>query len=129
MVVPGSLPMGCCALYLNKFQVENQESYDPRTGCINWLNDFAIRHDRLLVEELQRRQRRHLEVTIMYADVYHATTGFKEPVLAACCGYDGGAYRLNATVPCGSEGSSVCSDPSKKIWWDGEHTTEAEGGY
>ncbi|KAG6507613.1 hypothetical protein ZIOFF_032963 [Zingiber officinale] len=75
MVVPGSLPMGCCALYLNKFQVENQESYDPRTGCINWLNDFAIRHDRLLVEELQRRQRRHLEVTIMYADVYHATTG------------------------------------------------------
>ncbi|KAG6507615.1 sinapine esterase-like [Zingiber officinale] len=134
MVVPGSFPMGCCASYLNMFQGEKQDSYDPQTGCINWLNDFAIRHNRLLVAELQRLRRRHPEVAIMYSDVYHAAMaiyaspqdyGFEEPVLAACCGYDGGAYGLNATVPCGSEGNSVCSDPSKKIWWDGLHTTEA----
>ncbi|XP_042397328.1 sinapine esterase-like [Zingiber officinale] len=72
MVVPGSFPMGCCAVYLNIFQGEKQESYDPQTGCINWLNDFAIRHNRLLVAELQRLRRRHPEVAIMYSDVYHA---------------------------------------------------------
>ncbi|XP_074574372.1 GDSL esterase/lipase At1g28590-like [Curcuma longa] len=134
MVVPGSFPMGCCPAYLNIFQGEKQESYDPRTGCINWLNDFAIRHNRLLVEELQRLRRRHPEVAILYADVYHATMaifdspydyGFEEPVLEACCGYDGGSGRLNATVQFGDEGSSVCGDPSKKIWWDVLHTTEA----
>lgn len=121
MVVPGSFPMGCCAAYLNIFQGEKRESYDPQTGCINWLNDFAVRHNRLLMKELQRSRRQHPEVSIMYADVYHAAMaiyasphdyGFEEPVLAPCYGY-------------GDEGSSVCGDPSRRIWWDGLHTTEA----
>ncbi|XP_042397329.1 sinapine esterase-like [Zingiber officinale] len=134
MVVPGSFPMGCFAAYLNKFQEEKQESYDPRTGCLNWLNDFAILHNRLLLAELQRLRRQHPEVAIMYADVYHASMaiyasprdyGFKETVLAACCGFDGGDYKFSETVQCGGEGSSVCSDPSRQICWDGIHTTEA----
>ncbi|KAG6504208.1 hypothetical protein ZIOFF_036539 [Zingiber officinale] len=160
MVVPGSFPMGCFAAYLNKFQEEKQESYDPRTGCLNWLNDFAILHNRLLLAELQRLRRQHPEVAIMYADVYHASmaiyasprdygeltqlllikwrinlgltgcrnesdAGFKETVLAACCGFDGGDYKFSETVQCGGEGSSVCSDPSRQICWDGIHTTEA----
>lgn len=32
---------------------------------------------------------------------------------------------MNPKVACGEEGSSVCSDPSRQISWDGIHLTEA----
>lgn len=72
MVVPGNFPIGCSAAYLSLFQNEERDSYDPRTGCINWLNSFAEYHNRLLEEELRRRRRRHPDVTISYADYYQA---------------------------------------------------------
>lgn len=53
------------------------------------------------------------------------SAGFGESPLAACCGSGGGDYNLNPTAACGDEGSSVCSDPSRQISWDGIHLTEA----
>ncbi|KAG6489946.1 GDSL esterase/lipase At1g28570-like [Zingiber officinale] len=134
MVVPGNFPIGCSAAYLSRFQNEKRDSYDPRTGCIKWLNAFAEYHNRLLEEELRRLRCRHPDVIISYADYYQAAMeiyaspqdhGFGESPLAACCGSGGGDYNLNSTAGCGEEGSSVCSDPSRQISWDGLHLTEA----
>ncbi|WOK95754.1 GDSL esterase/lipase [Canna indica] len=133
MVVPGNFPVGCSAIYLTIFESERKEEYDPETGCINWLNEFAMYHNRLLRRELRRQSRRYPEVTIIYADYYEAAMpmyrspqqyGFGESALGACCG-GGGTYNCNSSAECGMEGAKVCSNPSSQISWDGIHLTEA----
>lgn len=80
MVVPGNFPIGCMAYYLTLFRSSRAEDYDPGTGCINWLNDFAMYHNRLLLKELSRQRRRHPNVTIIYGDYYQAAmTLFRYP--------------------------------------------------
>ncbi|XP_072974352.1 GDSL esterase/lipase At1g28570-like [Typha angustifolia] len=117
-VVPGNFPIGCIPSYLKKFQSQNEEDYDPQTGCIKWLNEFAEYHNKLLVEELDNLKKLYPNVTIIYADYYEAVIrifrdpnqfGFKAP-LQACCG---------------TPASSVCDDPSSYGSWDGMHPTEA----
>ena len=72
LVVPGNLPIGCLAAYLTDFQSSNQHDYDTATGCINWLNDLAKYHNRLLQKELNRIRTLHPHATIIYADYYNA---------------------------------------------------------
>ncbi|GJZ44767.1 SGNH hydrolase-type esterase domain-containing protein, partial [Tanacetum coccineum] len=43
LVVPGNFPIGCNSAYLTLF-VSQKEIYDPTTGCLIRLNEFAEYH-------------------------------------------------------------------------------------
>jgi lysophospholipase L1-like esterase len=51
-------------------------------------------------------------------------TSDKNEILKACCGSNA-PYNVDVKKPCGTPGTTVCSDPSKQINWDGAHLTEA----
>lgn len=51
-------------------------------------------------------------------------TSDKNEILKACCASNG-PYNVNPKTPCGVLGTTICSDPSKQINWDGAHLTEA----
>nr|CAD1824008.1 unnamed protein product [Ananas comosus var. bracteatus] len=96
LVVPGNFPMGCVPTYLIEFQSPKEEDYDPQTGCLKQLNEFAEYHNRQLLNELDKLQRLHPHATIIYADYYGPSMnvyrspeqfGIKAP-LNACCGSD-----------------------------------------
>ncbi|KAG1346438.1 GDSL esterase/lipase [Cocos nucifera] len=132
LVVPGIFPLGCVSAYLTIHQSQRKEDYDPRTGCIKWLNEFSEYHNNLLKTELDRLRGLHPYTTIIYADYYEAAMDiYRHPLkygfvatLAACCG-GGGRYNFNLAVMCGAPGDTVCSDPSKHVCWDGMHLTDA----
>lgn len=133
LVVPGIVPSGCVSMYLTVFQSQKKEDYDPQTGCIKWVNEFSEHHNRLLSEELDRLRRLHPHVTIINANYYEALMsifrspqkfGFKKAPLDACCGGDG-PYHLNLSLRCGDPMTTVCQDPSRYVFWDGTHLTEA----
>jgi lysophospholipase L1-like esterase len=48
----------------------------------------------------------------------------KSKTLEACCGA-GGPHNFDPRSGCGSPNSTICSNPSKLINWDGIHFTEA----
>ncbi|XP_072997646.1 GDSL esterase/lipase At2g27360-like isoform X1 [Typha latifolia] len=133
VVVPGNFPLGCVPGYLVLFQSNNSIDYDPETNCINWLNEFSQYHNNALQVQLEKLRQLHPNVTIIYGDYYAATMrittsplyyGFGDTPLMACCG-GGGTYNTNFLIRCGDNGSTVCSDLSKFISWDGLHLTEA----
>ncbi|THU62580.1 hypothetical protein C4D60_Mb01t06610 [Musa balbisiana] len=133
LLVPGITPLGCNSAYLTYYRTHQAEDYDSTTGCLKWLNEFSMYHNGLLQAELQRLQQLHPHATIIYADYYGASMsifsnpnafGFGEEPLVACCG-GGGPYNYNFSRQCGSEGSTVCGDPSRYVHWDGLHMTEA----
>ncbi|KAG6538373.1 hypothetical protein ZIOFF_003489 [Zingiber officinale] len=113
--VAGIYPIGCSATYLTVFQ----QDLGPKTGCVEWVNDLARRHNLQLQLELNRLRRTHRHSKISYADYYGpmmhlykhpGTFGVREK-LAACCGGEG-PYNFSLSISCGSPGSSLCSDPS-----------------
>ncbi|XP_078153554.1 GDSL esterase/lipase At2g27360-like [Carex rostrata] len=133
LVVPGNFPIGCAPVYLMQYETNKPEDYDPKTGCINRLNNFSIHHNTLLQEEIKKQRQLHPKAKIIYADYYGALLnvyqhakdlGFKTP-LQACCGYEGSKYHFSYAHGCGDKQSSVCVDPSKALSWDGIHLTEA----
>ncbi|KAL5698010.1 acetylajmaline esterase [Ranunculus cassubicifolius] len=132
LLVPGNLPIGCSASYLRVLQSNNENDYDPSTGCLNWLNEFSQYHNQLLQSALNQLRDQYPHATIIYADYYNAAMeiyqspkrfGFSNTI-SACCG-GGGPYNYNVTAVCGFEGSSACSDASSYVSWDGVHLTEA----
>jgi phospholipase/lecithinase/hemolysin len=72
LVAPGNFPIGCLPKYLLAFQGDKEEDYEPKTGCIKRLNEFARYHNKLLIEELEKLRKLHPSVTIIYADYYGA---------------------------------------------------------
>lgn len=73
LVVPGNFPIGCSAAYLTTFIINaTVEDYDPQTGCLNWLNNFAMQHNTVLQTALARIQESHPHANIIYADYYNA---------------------------------------------------------
>ena len=76
LMVPGNFPIGCLAAYLTMFKSLNQNDYDPKTGCIDWLNEFATHHNNLLQSELNRIQEENPTTKIIYADYYNAAMRF-----------------------------------------------------
>ncbi|CAB4306597.1 unnamed protein product [Prunus armeniaca] len=133
ILVPGNNPIGCLPTYLSKFESSDKSQYDPSTGCLKWLNEFAQYHNGQLQIELSRIRRLHPQVTIVYADYYNALLqlyqsphqfGFTGETSKACCG-GGGPYNFNSSVQCGNAGATVCENPSQFINWDGMHSTEA----
>lgn len=75
-MVPGYLPIGCSAAYLTQLSSPNKKDYDPLTGCLNWLNKFAQKHNKMLRLELNRIQQLYPHTTIIYADFYNAAMPF-----------------------------------------------------
>ncbi|BBH00963.1 GDSL esterase/lipase [Prunus dulcis] len=47
-------PIGCLPTYLSKFETSDKNQYDPSTGCLKWLNEFAQYHNEQLQIELSR---------------------------------------------------------------------------
>ncbi|KAJ1284546.1 hypothetical protein BS78_03G212400 [Paspalum vaginatum] len=132
LVVPGNLPIGCIPSYLLAFQSDENEDYEPDTGCIRWLNEFARYHNKLLIEELEKLRKLHPGVTITYADYYGAAMevfvspeqyGIDYP-LVACCGA-GEPYGVSPNVRCGLGAYRLCRNPEKYGSWDGLHPSEA----
>lgn len=133
IIVPGNFPIGCFPVYLTQFKSDDETYYDPKTGCINWLNEFSRYHNGLLEKELNRIRELHPHISIIYADYYNAALqffdspyefGFGKGVLNACCG-GGGVYNYNASVLCSFPSATCCEDPSLYVSWDGVHLTEA----
>ncbi|XP_019175949.1 PREDICTED: GDSL esterase/lipase At1g28590-like [Ipomoea nil] len=132
LVVPGNLPIGCSPSYLTEFMSSNDSYYDSKTGCLNWLNEFAEYHNKLLQETLNRLRELHPHATIIYADYYNAAMEFYNSprkfgfnsTISACCGV-GGPYNYNSNVGCKLPESTVCEHPSSYVSWDGVHLTEA----
>lgn len=135
LLVPGNFPIGCNPMYLTHFKSsqDKENYYDKRTGCINWLNDFAEYFNSKLVEELETLRLLHPYANIIYADYYNAGMsiyassnpfGYGAVPLQACCG-GGGLYNINLSAPCGTKNANVCSEPWKYANWDGPHFTEA----
>ncbi|CAN8304000.1 unnamed protein product [Cochlearia groenlandica] len=132
-LVPGNFPIGCSAAYLTLFQTEKEEKHDPFTGCLTWLNEFAMYHNEQLKRELKILRKLYPYVNIIYADYYNSLYRFyKDPSkyglintpLPACCGL-GEPYNYSFSRNCGSKGVECCNDPSKHVNWDGIHMTEA----
>ncbi|KAH0868279.1 LOW QUALITY PROTEIN: hypothetical protein HID58_075301 [Brassica napus] len=119
-LVPGEFPLGCSVIYLTLYKTSNKEAYDS-SGCLKWLNEFAVYHDDQLQAELNKLRKLYPHVNIIYADYYNALLrlsqeptkfGFIDKRLPACCGF-------------GGQGMECCSDPSKYVSWDSVHMTEA----
>ncbi|WVZ58792.1 hypothetical protein U9M48_009022, partial [Paspalum notatum var. saurae] len=135
VVVPGSIPIGCEPAMLMFYQGQlDAAGYDPETGCITWLNDFARLHNRALRNMIRGLRRAHPATSIVYADLYRPVTnlivspgryGFRDMPLDVCCGGGGGGGAYHFEVSCGAAGTKTCPDPSAYISWDGVHFTEA----
>ncbi|XP_051200095.1 GDSL esterase/lipase At5g45910-like [Lolium perenne] len=133
IVVPGTLPIGCYALYLTMLPSVNKSDYDEH-GCLRPLNDLAVYHNTLLQDRLGGVRARHgSAVRVMYADFYtHAADMLRDPprfgfttAVTACCGAGGGAYNYEFDARCGMKGATACKDPWRHESWDGVHPTEA----
>ncbi|WVZ72811.1 hypothetical protein U9M48_021213 [Paspalum notatum var. saurae] len=136
VVVPGIPPLGCQPPNLAMFPSSDPAGYDPRTGCLNQLNDLSVYHNSLLQEAIGDVQTKHRNVKVIYADFFTPIVqivespeklGFTRDILRACCG-GGGKYNFNISAGCGMPGSTVCQDPSAYLYWDG-HFTEAAYRY
>ncbi|XP_073157111.1 GDSL esterase/lipase At1g28570-like [Henckelia pumila] len=134
ILVPGNFPIGCFPGFLKMSNSDNYKnsSYDPKTGCVNWLNELSRHHNELLQKELNRVQDLHPHVSIIYADYYNALLkiylsprefGIGKGMLSACCG-GGGPFNFNKSALCGFPLAKSCEDPSLYISWDGLHLTE-----
>ncbi|KAL1537803.1 acetylajmaline esterase [Salvia divinorum] len=127
LMVPGNLPIGCSATYLSQFKSSNKSDYNPKTGCLNWLNEFAQTHNKLLRAQLDLIQKENPHTDIIYADYYNAAMrfflspqkyGFSKGALTACCPKCG-PYKLD------NPDAKTCDVPSQYVNWDGLHLTEA----
>ena len=70
-LVPGEFPLGCSVIYLTLYKTSNKEAYDS-SGCLKWLNEFAVYHDDQLQAELNKLRKLYPHVNIIYADYYNA---------------------------------------------------------
>uniref|UniRef100_A0ACD5YEE2 Uncharacterized protein n=1 Tax=Avena sativa TaxID=4498 RepID=A0ACD5YEE2_AVESA len=99
-----------------------------RKQCATDRNQLAILFNRKAREEMAKLSAKLPGVTLVYIDLYgiladvverHEQLGFKNSK-DACCGYIG----LAAAVLC-NFASPLCPDPSKYVFWDSYHPTEA----
>ncbi|KAL0398495.1 UNVERIFIED_CONTAM: GDSL esterase/lipase [Sesamum radiatum] len=77
MLIPGDIQLGCIPMFLTQYMTfSKKEDYNPKTGCLTWLNELSTYHNELLQKELSRIRQLHPRIAIIYADYYNATTGF-----------------------------------------------------
>ncbi|KAL4192116.1 hypothetical protein AMTRI_Chr06g170640 [Amborella trichopoda] len=134
LVVPGTFPMGCWTCLLTIFPSDNSSDYDPQSGCLIPLNNFASFHNSKLQDGIQAMRKKFPQANIIYANYYNAFLRFfespelygfpKDTVHSACCGV-GGPYNYDPTRTCGQPEVHSCENPSMRVIWDGLHPTEA----
>ncbi|XP_047942528.1 GDSL esterase/lipase At1g28580-like [Salvia hispanica] len=127
LFVPGNLPIGCSATYLSQFKSSNKSDYNPKTGCLNWLNEFVSNHNTQLRAQLDLIQKENPHTDIIYADYYNAAMrfylnpkkyGFSKGALTACCPKCA-PYKLD------NPDAETCHVPPQYVSWDGLHLTES----
>ncbi|RDX83462.1 GDSL esterase/lipase [Mucuna pruriens] len=135
LVVPGNFPIGCNSAVLATVNSDKIDDYD-QFGCLKAYNAFIEYYNEQLKKAVDTLRQNNAHVKITYFDYYGAVKriyqapqqyGFssgKIETFRACCG-KGEPYNLSGQICCGSAASTVCSDPSKHINWDGPHFTEA----
>ncbi|KAJ3692273.1 hypothetical protein LUZ60_012623 [Juncus effusus] len=100
LVVPGNVPIGCLPNILTLFKSDRNDSYDPKTGCLEEYNMLSQYHNSLLREAINK-------IRIKYSHFYEPVFDFvKHPEhfrwntpLRTCCG-KGGHYNWNANETC-----------------------------
>ncbi|XP_074585030.1 GDSL esterase/lipase At1g28600-like [Curcuma longa] len=135
LIVPSVLPAGCFPLYLTLYSAKDPAEYGSRSGCLRKFNTLFWYHNVALRRQLDRLQKKYPSVVIRYADMYAQVFdfaidplkyGFKAGALRTCCGAPGmHSYNFNMHAKCDQNGSTVCSDISAHVSWDGLHMTEA----
>ncbi|KAL5228921.1 hypothetical protein ABZP36_017186 [Zizania latifolia] len=137
LVVPGMIPSGCSPPILLTFADADADEYDSNTGCLKEPNKIVMLHNSLLKDALQKLRKKHPDVSIIYTDLFRHISEmvrspekfrFRKDILSVCCG-GSGRYHYNDSVVCGDEGATICEDPSKSLYWDGVHLTEAAYHY
>lgn len=137
VVVPGMIPSGCSPPVLVTFADAGAAEYDASTGCLREPNEVATLHNSLLLDAVEELREKHPDVAIMHTDLFRHVSemvqnpdkfGFQKDVLSVCCGGPG-KYHYNTRIICGDEGATTCVDPSKSLYWDGVHLTEAAYHY
>nr|KYP33687.1 GDSL esterase/lipase At5g45910 family [Cajanus cajan] len=135
IVVSGNFPIGCNTVVLTVVNSGNKDDYD-QFGCLVAYNVFIKYYNWRLNQALETLRQNNNHVKIIYFDYYgDAKRLFEAPqqygfsfgkidTFKACCG-KGEPYNVDVHIFCGSLASTVCSDPSKHINWDGAHLTEA----
>ncbi|RRT78863.1 hypothetical protein B296_00001674 [Ensete ventricosum] len=68
-IVPGNLPIGCVPEWLEKFYSIDSGDYDEH-GCLVWMNDLSLYHNKALQDELNWLMELYPNVTISYADLF-----------------------------------------------------------
>ncbi|WJX74477.1 acetylajmaline esterase [Trifolium repens] len=134
LVVPGNFPLGCNAAVLGIVNSKKKEDYDE-SGCLIAYNTFTEYFIEQLKNSIETLKQKHPQAKIIYFDYYtnvkrlyqepqkYGFTSDKVEIMKACCG-GSGPYHVDEKF-CGGPGTTVCSDPSKLINWDGNHLTEA----
>ncbi|XP_058739052.1 GDSL esterase/lipase At5g45910-like [Vicia villosa] len=127
LAVPGNFPLGCNAGVLTSVNSKKKEDYDE-FWCLIAYNNLVEYFNEQLKNSLETLRHKYPEVKIIYFDYYNDAKrlyqnpkeyGFiRSDIVKVCCGGGGGG-------PCGTPSARVCSDPSKRINWDGPHLTEA----
>ncbi|XP_057450964.1 GDSL esterase/lipase At5g45910-like [Lotus japonicus] len=135
LALPGNFPIGCNAGVLTIVNITNKDDYD-QFGCSIAYNAFIEYFNGQLKQAIETLRKKYPYAKIMYLDYYNSAkrlfqapqqfglTTDRNVALKACCG-GGGPYNVNFNVGCGSPNSTICSDVSKRINWDGAHFTEA----
>lgn len=129
IVIQGLLPTGCLPL-----DISLSPEYDrDKTGCANTANEVIKSHNDILQKKVEEHQKKYPDSIIIYADLWKAyyavrqnpsKFGFSEEY-KACCGSGGGELNFDLRSLCGARGTTVCSEPSKYMNWDGVHLTQA----
>ncbi|KAK2354586.1 acetylajmaline esterase [Trifolium repens] len=135
LAIPGNFPIGCNAAFLSIVDSKKKEDYDEY-GCLIAYNALAEYFNEQLKNAIDTLRKNNPQAKIIYFDYYndakrlyqapqqYGFTSDKNEVLKACCGSNA-PYNVDVKKPCGTAGTTVCSDPSKQINWDGAHLTEA----
>ncbi|KAK9060206.1 hypothetical protein SSX86_020910 [Deinandra increscens subsp. villosa] len=131
IVVQGLPPLGCLPLDISITPL----SLRDRSGCSTIVNAAVIIHNQILQAKLELYRKLFPDVTIIYADSWKAyfaivndAKKYKiQEVNKTCCGSTVKQDDMNFNIQslCGSSGTSICSDPSQYISWDGIHPTES----
>ncbi|KAG4996416.1 hypothetical protein JHK82_027222 [Glycine max] len=134
VVVPGNFPIGCNSGVLTVVNSGNKDDYD-QFGCLAAYNVFIKYYNWRLNQAIEALRQQKNHVKIIYFDYYgdarrlfqapqkYGFSSSKNETFRACCG-TGEPYNVDEHAPCGSLTSTICSDPSKHINWDGAHFTE-----
>ncbi|XP_019195035.1 PREDICTED: acetylajmalan esterase-like [Ipomoea nil] len=141
VLVPGPYPFGCLPSLLTSKATHDAAAYD-QFGCLKAYNDFASFHNSFLSVALFNLSQQYAgkDVVIVHGDFYGGfmnilhnakQLGFNDEngaLVKACCG-GGGTYNFNNITSCGREGSTVCTNPTAAVHWDGVHLTDAAHHY